>query len=140
MDFKKLISLAQEMKEKSYSPYSNFRVGAAVLADSGKIYTGTNIENATYGATCCAERTAVFKAVSEGERKIDAVAIASDMNETIFPCGICRQVIAEFGNRDTKIICTNSNGECEVYRLEELLPKAFGPDNLASVQERRVTK
>jgi len=96
-----------------------------VLAKSGKVFTGVNIENASFGATVCAERTAVFKAVSEGEREIAAVAISSDSDEYTFPCGICRQVLREFGDDDTKVICGNKNGEFTVFRLGELLPNAF---------------
>lgn len=125
MDDKELLFLAEEIKKNSYSPYSNFRVGAAVLMGSGKVYQGVNIENASYGATNCAERTAVFKAVSEGERKIVAVAITSDSDKLTFPCGICRQVIAEFGDEDTRIICANKNGEFKVFKLAQLLPNAF---------------
>jgi len=91
MDDRKLLAMAEDIKKNSYSPYSKFRVGAAVLAKSGKVFTGVNIENASFGATVCAERTAVFKAVSEGEREIAAVAISSDSDEYTFPCGICRQ-------------------------------------------------
>lgn len=125
MEEKKLADIASAAKEKAYAPYSKFRVGAVVLADSGKLYTGVNVENVSFGATCCAERAAVFKAVSEGERKIKAVAIASDSEELIFPCGMCRQVLAEFGDRDMPVICTKNNGDYRVYTLEELLPNAF---------------
>jgi len=125
MDDRKLLAMAEDIKKNSYSPYSKFRVGAAVLAKSGKVFTGVNIENASFGATVCAERTAVFKAVSEGEREIAAVAISSDSDEYTFPCGICRQVLIEFGDDDTKVICGNKNGEFTVFRLGELLPNAF---------------
>ena len=116
---------AIEEKEKAYAPYSGFKVGAAVLTEMGNIYTGVNIENVSFSATNCAERTAVFKAISNGERKIRAIAISSDSEEIVFPCGICRQVILEFGNKNTKIICSNNNGDYKVYNLEELLPYAF---------------
>lgn len=125
MDDKELLLLAEEIKKNSYSPYSNFRVGTAVLTQSGKVYQGVNIENASYGATICAERTAIFKAVSEGERKIEAVAVTGDSNNLTFPCGICRQVIAEFGDENTRIICANKRGEFKVFKLAELLPNAF---------------
>jgi len=125
MDDRKLLAMAEDIKKNSYSPYSKFRVGAAVLAKSGKVFTGVNIENASFGATVCAESTAVFKAVSEGEREIAAVAISSDSDEYTFPCGICRQVLREFGDDDTKVICGNKNGEFTVFRLGELLPNAF---------------
>lgn len=120
-----LVREATEAKKRAYAPYSGFRVGAALLAESGKVYTGANIENISYGATNCAERTAIFKAVFEGERKIDAIAIASDSEDFIYPCGICRQVLAEFGSKDTRIICSNSTGLFRIHTLEELLPNAF---------------
>ncbi|MCX7710303.1 MAG: cytidine deaminase [Clostridia bacterium] len=125
MEDKELVKLANEAKKNAYAPYSKFRVGAAVLTENGKVFTGVNIENASFGATNCAERTAVFKAVSEGENKIRAVAIASDSEEYIYPCGICRQVLAEFGDRNMKVICSKPNGEFIVRKLEEVLPNAF---------------
>jgi cytidine deaminase len=120
-----LIAAATEVKKNAYSPYSKFRVGAALLTGSGKLYTGVNVENATYGATCCAERTAVHKAVSEGERVLKAIAISSDSEDIIFPCGICRQVLAEFADTDMRVICSKNNGEFNAYTLGELLPNAF---------------
>src|SRR5690554_4964232 len=125
MDEKKLIEMAMDVKKNSYSPYSKFSVGAALLTDSGKVYTGVNVENVSFGATNCAERTAVFKAVSEGELKIKAVAVCGDSESITLPCGICRQVILEFGDKDTKIICANKKGDYKVFTLEELLPYAF---------------
>jgi cytidine deaminase len=125
MECDKLVESANKIKENAYAPYSKFRVGAAVLTATEKIYSGVNVENISYGATCCAERTAVFKAVSEGETKIVAVAIASDSDDFIYPCGICRQVLAEFGNNDLKVICSNKKGEYKTYKLGELLPNAF---------------
>ncbi len=125
MDEKGLIELAKDARNNSYAPYSKFKVGAAVLTDSGKVFTGINVENVSFGATNCAERTAVFKAVSEGERKIVAVAIYSENDEYLFPCGICRQVIAEFADENAKIICSRKNEDYKVYKLGELLPEAF---------------
>jgi cytidine deaminase len=125
MDDRELLAIAENIKKNSYSPYSNFRVGAAVLTQSGKTFAGVNVENASFGATICAERTAVFKAVSEGERKIVAVAITSDSDEYTFPCGICRQVLREFGDDGTRVICGNKSGEFKVFKLGELLPNAF---------------
>ncbi|NMB97413.1 MAG: cytidine deaminase [Clostridiaceae bacterium] len=125
MDYKELVKIASEVKNNAYAPYSGFNVGAVVITDTGNIYTGINIENASYGATNCAERTAVFKAVSNGERKIDIVAISSESDDYIFPCGICRQVLVEFGHNNTKIICSKKNGDYIVFTLEELLPHAF---------------
>jgi len=125
LKYEELVKIASEAKQNAYAPYSGFKVGAAVVTDKGNIYTGINIENASYGATNCAERTAVFKAVSNGERKIDIVAISSESEDFIFPCGICRQVLAEFAHKDTKIICSKKNGDFIVLTLEELLPHAF---------------
>lgn len=125
MNDMELVKLAVDIKEKSYSPYSQFRVGAVVVTGNEKIYTGVNIENATYGATNCAERTAVFKAVSEGERSIVTIAIASDSSDFIYPCGICRQVLAEFGNEKTRVICSRKNGDYKVYTLDKLIPNVF---------------
>ncbi len=125
MTEKELVRIAAEAKKNAYAPYSGFRVGAALVSGTGKIYTGANVENASHGAACCAERTAVFKAVSEGEREFVSIAIASDSDEYIFPCGICRQVLSEFANDHMKIICSKNNGEYKVYTLEELLPNAF---------------
>lgn len=125
MNRQELVKIAVESKEKAYAPYSNFRVGAAVLVEDGKVFSGVNVENASFGATCCAERTAVLKAVSEGYREIKAVAIASDSQHYTYPCGICRQVLAEFGKNDMLVICSDSKGNFKEYRLEELLPEAF---------------
>jgi cytidine deaminase len=124
-DYQELIELAIKSKEDAYAPYSNFRVGAALMTEERKIYTGINIENATYGATCCGERTAVFKAVSEGARKLKAIAIAGDSEDVCYPCGICRQVLAEFGDDELVVICTSKNGNYKEYKLGELLPNAF---------------
>ncbi len=125
MEVNELVRLSVLAKENSYSPYSRFRVGAAVLAESGKIYTGTNIENASLGATCCAERVAVFNAVSGGERKIRALAVCSDSDEYTMPCGICRQVLAEFADDDMPIYCVRADGKYKIRTLGELLPGAF---------------
>lgn len=125
MTERELFQKAYQAKEKAYAPYSRFRVGAALLTVSNRVYTGVNIENASFGATICAERTAVCKAVAEGERKITAIAISSDRDEFIYPCGICRQVLAEFGTPEMKVICGNSKGEFQIYNLEELLPHSF---------------
>ncbi len=130
MDEKELLKRAFEVKENAYAPYSKFRVGAALLTSNGRLYTGVNVENASFGATNCAERTAVFKAVSDGERKIAEIAIASDSEEIIYPCGICRQVLLEFGEPGMKIICSRNNGEYKVYSLDDLLPNAFKSINI----------
>lgn len=132
-DYKSLILKAQEARKKSYSPYSHFCVGAALLTKSGKVYTGCNIENASYTPTNCAERTAIFKAVSEGERDFDAIAIVggkeSDKGGFCAPCGVCRQVIAEFCDKDFKIILGNED-KFEVHTLDSLLPLSFTKKNL----------
>lgn len=125
MDYSKLISKALEAREFAYVPYSKFKVGAAVLTEDGNVYTGCNVENVSYGATNCAERTAVFKAVSEGHRKIKAIAIVGSSEEYTYPCGICRQVISEFAQEDTKIIVAKNERKYTVTKLEEILPNAF---------------
>jgi len=126
-----LIENAIKARKLSYSPYSGFAVGAAVLADSGKIYKGANIENASYGATVCAERNAIFQAVLAGEKKILAVAVTGGKeNEEVpsdyaYPCGMCRQVMTEFGESDMIIIVAKSVEDYKKYRLDELLPHGF---------------
>jgi len=127
VDYGELVKIAQETRKNAYAPYSKFKVGAALLTKSGRIYTGVNVENASFGATNCAERTAVFKAVSEGEDEIYAIAVASDSEEFIHPCGICRQVLSEFGKGSMKVICSNKKEEYRVYTLEELLPQGRIP-------------
>lgn len=122
-----LIEKALEAKKIAYTPYSNFNVGAAALID-GEIYTGCNIEIASYSPTICAERTAIFKGVSEGKRNIEKIAIVGDNIDT-YPCGVCRQVIREFG-KNAEIIIANSVEDYKVYTIEELLPNSFGPDDL----------
>lgn len=130
-----LIEKAIDMRNYSYAPYSNFRVGAALLAKDGKIFGGCNIENAAYGPSNCAERTAFFKAVSEGVREFTAIAIAGGPEEGIVdfcaPCGVCRQVMAEFCDKDSFLIILAKNAsEYEVYTLSELFPKSFSPRDL----------
>lgn len=129
MNAENLIKLAMEAKENAYVPYSNFRVGAALLTKSGKVYKGCNIENAGYSATNCAERTAIFKAVSEGELEFEAIAINADTEQLTYPCGVCRQVMVEF-SRDLKLYISNKNGEYKEYTISELLPGAFTKDDL----------
>ena len=131
-----MIDLAIEQLQRSYSPYSGFKVGAALLTEGGRFYTGCNIENAAYTPTNCAERTAFFKAVSEGERDFRAICIVGGkdgvLTEYAAPCGVCRQVMMEFCNPDTfKIILATSREQYEVFTLKELLPLGFGPNNLA---------
>jgi cytidine deaminase len=123
-----LVEIANNTRKWSYSPYSKYRVGAALLSRSGKIYEGTNIENAAYPVSICAERVAVFKAVSQGEHEFDAIAVVTDNGGA--PCGSCRQVMAEFGV-DIIIIMANNEGEIlHEYSLNDLLPAAFLPEHL----------
>lgn len=127
MNNRDLLKIAEKARFNSYSPYSNFRVGAALLTADEKVYTGCNIEIASYGATNCAERTAIFKAVSEGEREFVKIAISSDnseKNEPTWPCGICRQVIVEFAE-NIKIITGSSTGDILETNIQELLPHYF---------------
>lgn len=124
MTDKELIELSEKAKKNAYAPYSHFYVGAALLCADGTVYTGCNIENSTYGATNCAERTAVFKAVSEGHREFTAIAITSSGGGLTFPCGICRQVLAEF-SPEIKIILKDKNGEISAFSIGELLPHSF---------------
>lgn len=128
MENRQLIEKALEARDKAYVPYSNFHVGAAVLVDDGTVYTGCNIENAAYTPTVCAERVSIFKAVSDGKTSIEKIAIVGDADMT-YPCGVCRQVIREFG-KDAEIIIANSEEDYKVYKLEDLLPHGFGPEDL----------
>ena len=130
-----LIEKAIEQLQFSYTPYSNFKVGAALLAKNGTIYGGCNIESASYTPTNCAERTAFFKAVSEGVLEFDAICIVGGkdgvLTEYAAPCGVCRQVMMEFCNPDTfQIILATSKEQYEIFTLKELLPLGFGPNNL----------
>ncbi|WP_462132447.1 cytidine deaminase [Veillonella tobetsuensis] len=127
-ELQKLIQAAIEMRKQSYSPYSNFAVGAAVLSNDGYIYGGCNIENASYGLTNCAERTAIFNAVSDGKRNISAIAVVADTDRPCSPCGACRQVIGEF--KIPCIIMANLKGEYKKVTLEELLPFSFSNTDL----------
>ena len=120
-----LLDNAREAKKNSYSPYSGFSVGAALLGKSGKIYLGCNIENSAYSPTCCAERAALFSAVSNGEREFSAIAIVGDSSPCT-PCGVCRQVLSEFCSEDMPLIVEDGDGKPLAYTLGELLPKAFG--------------
>ena len=131
MLFRSLIREAYEAKENSYAPYSGFHVGAALLSSDGAIYRGCNIENAAYSPTNCAERTAFFKAVSEGVREFKAIAIAGDAQDYLAPCGVCRQVMAEFCDAEKfQIILARSLTDYKIFTLAELLPELFGPKSL----------
>ena len=132
MDYAELIKMAFEARKYAYAPYSHFKVGAALCAENGKIYTGCNVENASFGATMCAERTAVFKAVSQGERNFKAIAIVGGLTEEerelsgyAYPCGMCRQVLSEFGKPDMKVIVARTAEDYKEFTLGELLPESF---------------
>lgn len=132
---KELINLAIKMREFSYTPYSHYNVGAALLTKDKKIYTGCNIENASYTPSNCAERTAIFKAVSEGNKDFKAIAVMGGKKDTkkldfCPPCGVCRQVMKEFCKDDFYIILGQDENNIKTYTLKELLPEGFGPSNL----------
>ncbi len=120
-----LMRIAEDMREMAYAPYSGFKVGAAILADDGRIFTGCNVENSSYGAAICAERTAAVKAVSEGAVKFSAVAIASSGGDLTYPCGICRQFLSEFAEDGFRVILKDKAGHIVTHTLEELMPHGF---------------
>lgn len=125
-----LYQLASQSREKAYSPYSKVKVGAAIRTTDGKIYGGCNMENSSYGATICAERVAIGKAVSEGSRRISDVLVVTDASPGWPPCGMCRQVMAEFSEGATRIHVSNTQGELQTFSFEELVPNAFTPSHL----------
>ena len=127
---KELIQVALQEKERAYAPYSNFSVGAAVQTESGEIFGGFNIENASFGATNCAERTAIFGALERGAKKIKALAVVGDPLAFTYPCGICRQVMVEFGDPDMTVIVAKNETDYKVHTLEEILPGAFSRADL----------
>lgn len=124
MKYDGLLEQAKKAKDSAYVPYSNFRVGAALLCSSGKVYTGCNIENAAYSVTNCAERTALFKAVSSGEREFEAIAVTSDSDDITYPCGVCRQALVEFSPQ-MDVVSSNRELKYEILRADELLPRYF---------------
>lgn len=128
MENLELLKIAYKAKENAYAPYSSFKVGAAILTSKDNVYTGCNIENASYGATICAERTAIFKAISEGEKEFIKIAIVSTNNDLTFPCGICRQVLYEFMPKG-EIILMNDKKEIKTFSLDTLLPHTFNFNN-----------
>lgn len=134
MDAKELMKMAIEARQNAYAPYSRFAVGAALLAESGKVYTGCNIENASYGLTCCAERNAIFAAVGAGERRFKMLAVAADSPEPVAPCGACRQVIAEFGI--PLVVMGNLKEATKTMTAEELLPYGFGQESMNNKGEK----
>lgn len=130
MDIKKLITLAEEAMNRAYVPYSKFKVGAVLITDENEAILGCNIENASYGLTNCAERTALFKAVSENKRTFKKLVVIGNTDGPISPCGACRQVINEFCDADMPVILTNLKGDVLETSVQELLPYAFGPNDL----------
>lgn len=137
VSYEQIIENAIEARKMAYTPYSKYKVGAALLSSENKIIKGCNIENAAYGPTNCAERTVFFKAVSEGVKEFSAIAIVGGLeNETdlfsgyAFPCGVCRQVMREFCDSEFEIVVARSTDDYKIYTLGELLPESFGPDNL----------
>ncbi|MFH1197609.1 MAG: cytidine deaminase [bacterium] len=125
MDYKELVNLAADARKKSISPYSNFKVGAALLTEDGKVYEGANIENATYGLTICAERTALFAALLAGERKFKAISVIGDDGGFCPPCGPCRQLLVEFCGPELDVILRKSEGDLQIIKMKELLPLSF---------------
>lgn len=130
MNIEKLIEESKKAREKAYVPYSKFGVGAALLTTDGKVYHGCNIENAAYSMCNCAERTALFKAYSEGDRDFEMLAIVADTDRPCSPCGACRQVISELCSQDMKVVLTNLKGDVKEITVAELLPGAFSPEDL----------
>jgi cytidine deaminase len=128
-EYDALIAAAKSARENAHAAYSNFRVGASLRATSGRIFGGCNVENATYGLTVCAERVAIFKAISEGERGFDAIAVVTDNDSLTPPCGACRQLIWEFCG-DVPVILANLKGKVEIISMKELLPKPFDASSL----------
>lgn len=133
MDKNTLVEKAIEARSTAYVPYSKFQVGAAIITSNDQVYLGCNIENASYGLTNCAERTAIFKAVSEGDTEIKAIAVVADTEGPVSPCGACRQVIAEFATDDTKIYLANLNGDVKETTISEILPGYFTSKDMDKV-------
>ncbi len=130
MDIEQLIEEAKEARKQAYVPYSKFAVGAALLTENGKVYRGCNIENAAYSMANCAERTVLFKAISEGEKNFKLLAVVADTGRPCSPCGACRQVISEFCPPDMKVVLTNLKGDLLETTVKELLPGAFNAGDL----------
>ena len=130
MDHKQLIEEAKKARDMAYAPYSKFQVGAALLTEDGKVYHGCNIENAAYSMCNCAERTALFKAFSDGERNFTMMAVIADTDRPVTPCGACRQVISELCPQDMTVVLTNLKGDIQQITVEQLLPGAFSKEDL----------
>ncbi len=122
---KKLLEVAKQAKDNAYAPYSNFHVGAALITDSGKIYSGCNVENTSFGLTICAERNAIFQMVADGEKKIKEILVIGDTEDFLPPCGACRQVIAEFADAKTNVYMCNKIGDFKKTLVEDLIPFTF---------------
>jgi len=133
-DETRLLNAAREMLSQAYAPYSGYRVGAAVSGSSGKIYAGCNVENASFSLTCCAERVAVFKAISAGENKIVCAAVVVESGDLVAPCGPCRQVLNEFGE-DMTLLLSGADGTVERTPLSKLLPSSFGPRHVLATMK-----
>ncbi|SMB91000.1 cytidine deaminase [Desulfonispora thiosulfatigenes DSM 11270] len=129
MNYKDLVEKALKAKENAYAPYSKFKVGAALLSNKEEVFTGCNVENASFGLTNCAERTAIFKAVSDGKKDFKAIALASDSDKIITPCGACRQVLLEFGPH-IDVVMANNKGEYKVNKVMDLIPNGFDTEYL----------
>ncbi len=129
MDINELINKAKNAREHSYSPYSRFKVGAALKTKNGMVFTGCNIENSSYSLSICAEREAIFKAISAGERDLDTIAVVTDSDKLTTPCGACRQVMWEF-SKDMTVVVANLKGEKKEFKIKELLAHPFGKDTL----------
>lgn len=125
-----LFDVAFKAMEHAYAPYSNYTVGASILCDDGKVYSGGNIENASYGLTNCAERTAIFKAVSEGAKEVRAIAIVNGTSEMSKPCGACRQVMSEFMKADAPVFLANNTNQYKEFKFKEILPLAFSDKDM----------
>lgn len=136
MTDEQLVEVARKAREAAYVPYSRFPVGAALLTEDGTLYSGCNIENASFGLTTCGERTAIFKAVSDGHRRFATIAVIADTEGPCSPCGACRQVMSEFGP-DARVILTNLHGNTLITSVRELLPGAFTPMDLPQKEESR---
>jgi cytidine deaminase len=128
MDYKELVKMAYDVATRAYAPYSKYHVGAALLTKSGKVYQGCNVECGSFGGTNCAERTALFSAIADGEREFEAIAVVTSNEEYAFPCGICRQVLIEFGD-DIDVIVSEGM-DYKVFKLSELLPHSWSKDEL----------
>ena len=128
--FDKLVESAKEAYFKAYAPYSNFRVGASALTENGKVVQGCNVENASYGLTVCAERNCIAQGVIQGQTKFTELVVYTEESELTPPCGACRQVIVEFMAQDAKVYAVNHVGDYKLWRVSELLPDAFTPENL----------